>query len=530
MGFEVNIFRLIILACLCAIMVSCASQESVRKDVKVMQKAPSTPPTKTITNFSDGLRCMDNKLIEYGVRDIAILLEDLEDRTTKVNAGTKDMLITAISDMTRRSRAIKVIAFGNDSGNLVSFLAQAGSQNPYNVLPQYDIRGSISQLDSSVVRKQEDASFVAKNFGVGPSRSHSGSVLGLDLSVLSTEDMSVIPGVTSSNSVIIFKSGEGLYGDATIKGSGLSYSFLVNKNEGTVQALRNLVELATIELVGRLVHVPYWKCTGVPESSIEVRQEVEDWYYSMKAHGELIPFIEFQLRNRGYDTGARSLDDIKLAIETFNARNGGQEKADINQRLFELLLNGGQADGLIAREGLQEAPRYVEGLADKPGITSEQLNALNTKSEKPQSNKSSMPLDIALTSVNGRSHFSPGELIQVELSLSESGYAYCYFEDEDKNIQRFFPNRFHQDNYLTKGNSLTLPGNLPFDMVASASGKTEKIHCFAATENLYHQLPVPLKTHDFETLSVRTINALTDEFDKAGNGVVAQISFEIKVN
>ena len=122
-------------------------------------------------------------MIDYGVRDISMLVEDLSDQTGKVNAGTKDMLITAVSDMTRRSRAVKLIPFGNDSGNLISFLGAAGSQTAYNVIPQYDIRGSISQLDSSVVREQVGASLAASKWGLGASASVAGSILGIDLSV-----------------------------------------------------------------------------------------------------------------------------------------------------------------------------------------------------------------------------------------------------------------------------------------------------------------------------------------------------------
>ncbi len=73
---------------------------------------------------------MDYLFIDYGVRDLSMLVEELVDQTKKVNAGTRDMLITAVSDMTRRSRAIRVNAFGKDATNVISFLARRSARTP----------------------------------------------------------------------------------------------------------------------------------------------------------------------------------------------------------------------------------------------------------------------------------------------------------------------------------------------------------------------------------------------------------------
>jgi hypothetical protein len=495
-------------------LVSCASQKQVGEDVEEMMTGPITAPVKTITNFSDGLRCMDNLMIRHGVQDIVILIEDLEDRTSKVNAGTKDMLISAVSSMTRRSRAIKLIAFGNDSGNLVSFLAQAGSQSPYNVLPQYDIRGSISQLDSSVVRRQEDAGIAMDKFGAGPSRSTSGSVLGLDLSVLDTRDMSVIPGVVSSNSVIIFKSGAGTFAEATIKKAGIFYSFSVNKNEGTVQALRNLVELATIELMGRLVKVPYWSCVGVADDQPEVRQEIEDWYYAMQAHGELTPYIEGQLRNRGFYVASSQGSDLRSSVQAFQGRMGAAQNGNIDLELFDMLLTG-KVPPQIAQPPVAAIPAAPTPAAPTPAAPTP---AAPVAGAQPSPTIG----QLQLTAANGKDGFGPGELVQINVDLSGGGYLYCYFEDEDSNIQRFFPNRFQQNNFVESGSRLTLPGDMPFDMVATSSGKKETIACYASRENLYHRLPAALKAYDFENLDVDTLGELGAAFNQASNGNVDQ--------
>src|SRR5258706_10771599 len=182
---------------------------------------------------------MDSTFITYGVRNVSVLVEDIFDQTKKVNAGTRDMLISAVSDMTRRSRAIRINAFGCDSTNAISFLASAQRQQPYDTVPRYDIKGSVSQFDENLIRNQQDAGVGFKPFlNFGMSVDAATSILGLDLSVLTTDDLSILPGVTSRNSVAILKQGKGADADAAYHKFGVTYSMSLSKSEGSAQALR----------------------------------------------------------------------------------------------------------------------------------------------------------------------------------------------------------------------------------------------------------------------------------------------------
>ena len=196
-------------------------KKNVVEEAKVLKKGPAQAPSRAITNFSSALRCMDGMFAGFGVRDVSVMVEDLHDTTKKVNAGTKDMLISAVSDMTRRSRAIRLIAYGNDSGNIIGFLHNAQRRNVFAVVPPFDIKGSITQWDENLVKNQADAgvSFSDK-FSFGAAKSASASTLAIDLTVLSTADLSVIPGITSRNSVVITKEGNGADGDAKIQKFG----------------------------------------------------------------------------------------------------------------------------------------------------------------------------------------------------------------------------------------------------------------------------------------------------------------------
>lgn len=245
-----------------SILNGCTSLDSkLESEFAEIKKGPSGAPYKSVTGFSDSLSCMDDVLLSKNVHDIPVMVEDVEDKTDAVKMGIRDMLVSAVSEMTFKSHGIKLILYGKDSGNLISFLKAANNNKIYEELPLYDIQGSISQFDKGVV--STDASvglFARSDGGFGASRGSSLSVVALDLNVVRTGDMSVVPGVSSKNSVAIFQKGDSLDADAAISKFGIYFDINLNRNEGQAQAVRSLVELAAVEIVGKLTKVPYEQC------------------------------------------------------------------------------------------------------------------------------------------------------------------------------------------------------------------------------------------------------------------------------
>lgn len=264
---------LIALAALLTLGVSgCANIDNrLEREFAKVRKGPAGAPYKSVTNFSDALQCMDKQMLVKGVRGIPIMVEDIEDKTESVKTGTRDMLISAISEMTTRSKGIKLIAYGKDAGNLISFMKAANYDRGYAKMPLYDIQGSISQFDKGVA--SSDASvglFYRKKGGSGAAHGSSLNVIALDLNLLNATDMSVVSGVTSKNSVAIFQRSDSLDMDASINKMGVYFDLNLNTSDGQAQAVRNLVELAAIELVGKLVGLPYADCLGVTQEKARV--------------------------------------------------------------------------------------------------------------------------------------------------------------------------------------------------------------------------------------------------------------------
>ncbi len=493
----------IVLAALaCSAMIGCAPvKEDVKEELPKLIKGPEEAPRRTITNFSPALRCMDDLMIEYGVYDISMLVEDIRDSTEKVKVGAKDMLISAISEMTRRSHAIRLIAYGNDSGNLVSFLSTANQTTPYAVIPQYDIRGSISQLDKSVAAKDIAAGLNISEVGIGGAATANASVLALDLAVIKTSDYSVIPGVVSKNTIVIFKEGKGADADARIGKFGINFSMNLTRSEGDAQALRNLIELATVELVGKLTKTPYWTCLGVDPETAEIQNEMYDWYYNLVADQKVVQYFQIHLKNRGFYRGpvdGQYNAELTQAVKDYQQGLRMQPTGNIDRELFNALLN----------EPVPPMPREAVAEAQQPAEV--------------------VPVSISFADgkTGGR---SPGEAFDIRVQTADTAHVFCYFAAEDGSIQRFFPNRFTPDSLVSPSDPLMLPGDMPFKLFASSAGNRERMVCFTSPKPVMARLPFEVKGTDFENLPVTSLEQVQAAFEGVVGSELGGQYFEIAV-
>lgn len=448
------------------------------------QANPAAAPQRNLTNFGDALRCFDQQMLRFGIRDVSVMLEDIPDKTSKLGAGTRDMMVSAISDMTRRSRAVKLVAFGVDNQNIVSFLGNLQRQNQFGLIPQYDIRGALSQFDTDIARKQAGIGVsIANLFGFRLARDTTVSVMGFDASVVNTADLTLVNGVTSKNTLVTIREESGIGdGTATIRKAGISFSTSFTRQDSPAQAVRNLIELATIELIGKLVKVPYWTCLGIAADDTEVANEIEDWFIGFRNPRDMNAFMQEQLRNRDFFEGpvnGRSSAALRQAIAAYGKAIGARSDGVIDLAYFRDFL-------------LKDVPRAPDEPFATADLNPEKLGELKIEllSKEPRSGG---PLEISVTSTT-------------------DAYVYCYSQSADGKIQRFFPNRFARDPRISADQPLTLPGKQPFVLRANASGDAHRIACLSAGRELYDGLPPPLRWSDFNDIGFTNFDDVRQAF------------------
>jgi hypothetical protein len=510
-----------------AALAGCAALDpnpEVTAKAQEVKAGPRAAPSRTITNFSAGLRCMDNLLLEYGTRDLTVIVEDLADQTKKVNAGTKDMLISAVSDMTRRSRAIRLVAYGQDSGNTLGFLFQALKREHFAVVPQYALRGSVSQFDDTIVRRNVDAGVAVTPYvNLGYAGTASASVLGIDLTMLTTQDLTVVPGIASRNSVILFKQGKGFDGDAEINKFGINFSLSTGTNEGQSQALRTLVEMATIELFGRLAKVPYWTCLGATDEDPSVSTEIRDWYDAMVAHPtEIIEYFQGQLRlRRVYDGPIDGVvnPQIKEAVSRYREALGLSREPKLSQDFLRAYL---KADHRQLQGKVEPVPAAVAAPAAQTVATAAPAGGA------PAGPANLGPLALRVGTANDVRRFARGEAVQLTVRPSRPAHVYCFLLDENQRISRFFPNRFQRDSRVDASQGLQLPGAMRFEIRMNPKGVQETVSCFATERDVLPDLPAGVNGGDFDPLPVGTLEQVRSAFINVSGGALAQEYFHVQ--
>lgn len=473
--------RLVLLATL--VVTACAPLPPKAADAQQALKPPAVTLQRNVTNFSEAMRCMDKLYIDYGVRDVSVVLEDLSDSTKKVSAGTRDMMMSAISDQNRRSRAIDVIVFGQDANNAVAFMANAQKRSAFAVVPRFNLRGSITQLDEGVIKRQSDGGLsLGSLFGVGVSTSRQFNVMGLDVAMADTARLTLVPGVVSKNLTIITKEGDALDAQATFTKVGINFSTSLQRSDGTAQALRNMVELSSVELFGRLLKLPYWSCLGADASNPEIAYEIEDWFIGMDRGGELTPYFQTQLRNRGYFDGPANgtvTPALLQAVSAYRAATGMGDKALVDLPFFTRFLSGPfPPPPPLPFRDVAAVPAAATPPAARIGISLQPAPAGNGDDGLSFAVKTTAP-----------------------------AYVYCYAQTAGGKLQRIFPNRFVNDPMVEPAVPLLLPGKQGFKLLPGESGSVP-VACFAAPREIYNDIPTALRWGDFQDL--KAVNGFGD--------------------
>jgi curli biogenesis system outer membrane secretion channel CsgG len=481
-------------------------QPAQRPTVQVQPNAsgPKATPQRNVTHFNDGLRCMDDMLYRFGVRDVSVMIEEMQDQSRKFGAGTRDMMVSAFADMTRRSRGVRLVTFGQDNQNVVQLLSIAQRLNDFKVVPQYDIRGSITQFDEEVERKQGGIGVsIGSLFGVGFNRSKQSSVLGFDASVVTTSDLSLVPGASSKNTVVVTRDGSGAGdGRAQIRNGSLNFNFSVERNEGIAQSLRNMVELASIELTGKLLRLPYWTCLQIDENNPEIQRELEDWFLSMEGTPELTRFFQEQLRNRKFYDGPADGKPNAAYTAALAAHGAAQGLKNEGEPTLDTLRT-------FLTRSVPKAPA-------KPFVAEKTADGA-TAAAQPAGKEVKLSVRLAKTA------YRKGEPIEMTVTTAQPGYVYCYVQSPSTGkIQRIFPNRFARDPRVEANTPVVLPGAQGFKVAAGAEGvRQQAVGCFATEREIYNELPPQLRWGDFEDIRLGTFDDIRDAFSQVAKGPVS---------
>ena len=465
---------------------------------------PKAEPQKTITNFSASLRCMDSLFVRYGIKGLAVGSQDIPDETEVVLAGAKDMLISSLSTMSIKSKAVKFVALGQDLEDVTRFHSLHKGKNFKS--PDFFLRGAITQVDRGVIENQISGGLaLPRTFSLSASKDRIASIIALDMNMGLVTNLQILPGINSSNSIAVVRKGKGADLSGTIKNLGAVFQVNFTESEGLHHAVRTLIELGAIEIMGKLTQVPYWECLDIETTSSFVQTQIEDWYKSLSRE-ELVKFIQAKLSALDLYEGAvdgQETAQLKSVIALYKSRQGLIADSKPDYMLYYNLISDPTP---IRTEHHYLLSKVIQSYPEEPFLPFEEeaepvekvvLQNLGLESKRVT------PLELTLKTSRGeRPVYRPGEKAEIYASTSTDAYLYCYYQPVAGEIIKVFPNRFTPSSRVSAGNTTTIPSDERFSLEMEQIGNYERILCMSSYEDVEQRMPFELKNKSLQPLSL----------------------------
>ena len=518
----------------------CATPMNPRKDAEFQSYAyatnrPVVRPTRSLSSFSESLMCMDRMLRESQLPTTLITSKSIPDFSSKVPAAAKDMIITALSQMSRLSHAFRYVDYEVDIArqdtvqNLTTILLNNNQMQLQR--PALYVSGAIAYVDQNVINNRFDVGTSASRLDTGYSQSKNATVIGLELHLGDFRTRTLIPGLDSANEVIIGGAGQGLDLAGRIGDYGVKFNVGRDYSIGAGGALRTLIDLGMIEMVGKWARVPYWQCLTLEQTHPDFQRQMRDWFDegSPLVHNKLVQrsmVSQGYLANDGKTIDERS-PELVTALGKFQADSGLAVTGIVDFATYERALRDFvslNANGQLLQVGWSAAGSAIS-VADG---TSTMAPIAGTRAVpgspylKAALGAPALARRLELQLENplvGRPAFEVGEQIFLSAALSRASYMYCFLHEAGGTVMRLLPNATNPSALISANNAIRIPDWMSptpgFIMDATSPG-TERVGCYATDTDVADKIPAILGGTALVTLKgVSGLATVDQAFDSA---------------
>ncbi len=312
------------------LMFSCATLDPQKVDVEL----PKTAPISKITTYTNPLSDLGLMTEIYDVDVLKIQSTPINDKTgaSGPTGGEIPRDITEMLKSSLNSIGGRIIYIPYDP-TFIQYQAATGySQFEGKLIPDVILSGGITEFDRALevrggntdVAGEKSISmipdfFQGKNIGAryGGSGKTGLARITLDFNLLNFQTMSGIARMNTVNSMEVGKALKGKELSVSLFGITFGRKGTIRKVQGRHEAVRILVELSMIQIVGKYNALPYWRLLGddVLEDK-EVISALSKYYYNLN-ETEVISSVQEWLFLHGYGVSITGVldDSTKNALQ-----------------------------------------------------------------------------------------------------------------------------------------------------------------------------------------------------------------------
>lgn len=453
----------------------------------------SLPEVKT-TVFNDAVRQLGRANFIYGRGALHVMTKPVFDRTG-TSLPTQGEIPQDISEMVKSTLngvGGEILYIPYDPEFMLNTAQTGYSEWGDKVLPDVVLVGGLTEFDRGLATKEErfDISGAADELGIPmgldfeDTRKNSLARITLDFNLLDFKTFIGIPFIQAVNTINVHK---GLGVDNlgfTVYGQTLGLRGQMKKVQGRHAAVRLLVQLSVIQVLGKYQNIPYWRFVPNSEPDSVVLDAIKEEFYSLEPVDRIAKIQEY-LFLYGKDVQVTGRLDAKTqtALNSVITQLGVQNSKPVSEEVYLALFENvplevksqvrrKQVNAMIA--DYQNNLRVV-ALAEKPSV--ETMDLIDTQ-VKPKELTSSLG---ELKVWTNKQVFNIGEKMEIFFEVTQPMFVRIVTVNSVGKVATLFPNPYQNDNFVKPGKTIKIPPlGSPVNLKVGAPEGVDKIRAAAS--------------------------------------------------
>ncbi|ADE14847.1 hypothetical protein Nhal_1723 [Nitrosococcus halophilus Nc 4] len=490
--FQFIIYKILVASATAALLSACSlNPQNVNIDLN-----KTLPEVKT-TIFSRAVRGLGRANRIYGRGPLKIMSKPMTDNTgtSLPTSGEIPRDITEMVKSTLNSIGGGILYVPYDPEFMLNTAQTGYSEWGEKLLPNVVLVGGITEFDRGLVTKEKALDLggtleeldlpIALEFG--DIRKNSLASITLDFNMVDFRTFTGIPFMQAVNNIKVHKGvGEDQLG-FTVYGQTLGLRGNIKKIQGRHAAVRLLVQLSVLQVVGKYQKLPYWRLLPDAEPDSIVLDAVREEFYSLEEADRIAKIQEYlYLYGKPVKVTGR-LDKSTLdALQAFKSKHALGNATAVSEKVYLALFENipiepqTQARRRQANAMIENYQQNLRDLALQETVETV-AEAPREVSEPPEVQSELGTLKVWLN----KSEFQIGEHLEVFFEVTKPMFVRIVSINAAGQMATLFPNPHQSDNYTLPGEVYRIPPvDAPFTLSVAAPAGLDKIRAIAATQSI----------------------------------------------
>jgi hypothetical protein len=459
------------------------------------------PEAKT-TTFSQAVLDLGLMSEIYGDKKIRVMPQNIIDNTgTSLPTGSEvPRDITEIIKSTLNGIGGNIIFVPYDPEFMIAMVQTGHTGWENKLLPTIVVSGGITEFDRGLETRGKNTDLGLEgeiqhiNLGWEWSTLEKDSLasITLDFNAIDFQTHAGIPRVQAVNTIKVRKAmAEDSLG-FTIQGNTLGFKGTIKKVQGRHAAIRMLVELSMIQLIGKYLNLPYWQLLPNGKPDPLVIEKVLTQFYAMDEPHRIAKTQEY-LALHGYPVTVNgSLDEpTREALRAFKAKQA-DATGQIDQATYLALF--ATVPITPATQGRRQLLAQANASPSIASLAPAAKVAATVPPAQPSSPSAPAGLHLATTARN----YAIGEALGISIRVDAPMYLRLFHVSSIGEISPIFPNRYQRDEPFKPGQTYQIPGEkAPYVLRVEGPRGVDRIMAIASPHPFPSDLPLLTSKGEF---------------------------------